>query len=291
MIRRTLFQGELIRIGDVRVPPRTTGHANAEATDQHAIAMPLSGVFATHVSRRRTCVTTPNDAIFLSAGMPHRYSFPGGIGDHSLVLRWSPALVHRDFPAAADRGGLGHGRLSPQVSLHPRVVVERQLVWREAAGGTGDPLALELRAIDLLATILGLARQPVVPGDGRRPRALDRRREQVERVKASVAADPARAWTLQSLATLAAASPFHLARTFRVETGVTLCEYVLRMRLARALASVLDSRDGLTDIALRSGFSSHSHLTERFRTRFGVTPSALRRQARRNVIEGIRAAP
>ncbi len=291
MIRRTLFQGELIRIGDVRVPPRTAGYAHAGAMDDHAVAMPLSGVFASHFSRRRTCVTTPNDAIFLSAGMPHRYSFPGGIGDHSLVLRWSPALMPKMFPAAPDRDGPAAAPSSPQVSLHPRTMVERELLWRQAAGGGGDPLALELRAVELLATILGLARRLEAPGAVPRQRALDRRRDQVERVKAAVAADPARAWTLQSLATLAAASSFHLARIFRSETAVSLCEYVLRMRLAHALTSVLDSSDGLTEIALRTGFSSHSHMTERFRARFGVTPSVLRRQARRNMIEGLHTAP
>jgi AraC-like DNA-binding protein len=253
--------------------------------------MPLRGVFASHAGHRCVRVTTPNDAILLRAGVPHHYTFPGGIGDHSLVLRWSPALLPATCHHASNRDGLDAPQPLPQVSLAPRTIIERTLLWRQAAGGTGDPLALELRAIELLATVLGSVRRPGSLRTSPRQVAVDRRRDQVERVKAAVASDPARAWTLQSLATVAAASPFHLARIFRSQTTVSLYEYVLRMRLACALASVLDSRDGLTDIALRTGFSSHSHLTEKFRTRFGVTPSELRRQARRNVIEGMRTAP
>jgi len=67
-----------------------------------------------------------------------------------------------------------------------------------------------------------------------------------------------------------------------VRTAATGCfgdSYLLRARLASALDAVLDSSAELAGIAMETGFSSHSHLTARFRTAFDITPSALRRAA------------
>lgn len=286
---RSLFQSELIHLGDVCVQPRTAGSTNPEVMDHNAIAMPLRGVFASHFSRRRVFVTTPNDAVLLGAGVPHHYSFPGGIGDHSLVLRWSSATLARIHPGLLCRDQFDPARFSSHVSLPPRAMVERELLWRQVAIGKGDVLEIELRAVNLLVTVLNASRRCAPCRMVRRRGSMDRQQAQTERVKAAVAAEPARRWTLAVLASLAAASPFHLARIFKSQTGVSLYEYVLRMRLACALPYVLDSSDGLTDIALNTGFASHSHFTEKFRTRFGVTPSALRRRAHKNVIEGIPA--
>jgi AraC-like DNA-binding protein len=287
MTARSFFQSELIRVGDVCVIPGTAGCTSQEVMDHHAIAIPLRGIFASHFSRRRVCVTTTNDAVLLGAGVPHHYSFPGGIGDHSLVLRWSAAAPGTVCPGAPEAAPFDPAQFHLQVTLPPRAIVERELLWRELANGNGDLLALEVRAFELLATILAAARRTAVGRAIRRRGSLERQRAQVERVKAAVAADPARRWTLSSLATLAAASPFHLARTFAARTAVSVHEYVLRMRLASALPWILDSDDGLTDIALRTGFSSHSHFTERFRTRFGVTPSELRRRTHRPVVRNL----
>jgi hypothetical protein len=127
--------------------------------DNHAIAMPLSGVFASHFSRRRVCVTTPNDAVLLGAGVPHHYSFPGGVGDHSLVLRWSTEALGSFCPQIAGGDARDALQFASQVSLPPRVIVERELLWRQAASGNGDPLAVEVRALELLTSILGAARR------------------------------------------------------------------------------------------------------------------------------------
>ena len=287
MTSRSLFKSELIHLGDVCVQPRTAGFTNPEVMDHNAIAMPLRGVFASHFSRRRVFVTTPNDAVLLGAGVPHHYSFPGGIGDYSLVLRWSPGTLAKIQPGLLCRDQFDAALFSSHVSLPPRAMVERELLWRQVVIGKDDALEIEVRAINLLATVLSAARRFGPRRIGRRHGSIDRQQFQIERVKAAVAADPARRWTLEMLASLAAASPFHLARIFKSQTAVSLYEYVLRMRLACALPLVLDSSDGLTDIALRTGFASHSHFTEKFRTRFGVTPSELRRRAHKNVIEGI----
>lgn len=81
-----------------------------------------------------------------------------------------------------------------------------------------------------------------------------------------------------SLAEIAAAvgcSPTHITRLFRLQEGVPLHRYGLRLRLSRALVSLRRCED-ITDLALELGFSSHSHFTTAFRLAFGMTPSAYR---------------
>lgn len=67
------------------------------------------------------------------------------------------------------------------------------------------------------------------------------------------------------------------------ETGVTFSRHVIERRLALAHDELSDpNRAGRTiaDIALRWGFNSFSHFTRRFRARYGLAPSELRRQRR-----------
>jgi AraC-like DNA-binding protein len=97
---------------------------------------------------------------------------------------------------------------------------------------------------------------------------------------------------LADVSRAACASPDHLTRVFRRETGVTLHEYLMRLRLAAALDTVLQGEGDLTELALELGFANHSHLTYAFRRRFGVPPAAVRRELGRRARGGrpLRAA-
>jgi AraC-like DNA-binding protein len=76
-------------------------------------------------------------------------------------------------------------------------------------------------------------------------------------------------------------SPGYLSRLFRRSTGFTLHEYQQQLRLRASLELLLDSRDGLSEVALRLGFSNHSHFTSAFRRQFGMTPREFRGKASR----------
>jgi AraC-like DNA-binding protein len=102
-------------------------------------------------------------------------------------------------------------------------------------------------------------------------------RHAVEEVKAALAAEPSRAWSLAELAALVHYSPYRLARLFRARTGYTVCGYRQQLRLRLSLPEVLAGED-LAGVAARYGFASHSHFTALFRRTFGRTPSQARRQ-------------
>jgi len=73
--------------------------------------------------------------------------------------------------------------------------------------------------------------------------------------------------------------PFGFGRSFKLATGMTPHQYIIRCRLRRAMQL---ARDDLTlaGIALEVGCSCQSHLTTLFRKHLGTTPGAFRMSAR-----------
>jgi AraC family transcriptional regulator len=82
------------------------------------------------------------------------------------------------------------------------------------------------------------------------------------------------------LATLAAESGYsraHFIRIFRAATAQTPHQYLLNLRLENALRMMKERSIPLIDVAVACGFSSHTHFTKAFRSKFGVLPSQFRR--------------
>jgi AraC family transcriptional regulator len=277
MVRRVLFDGELMQVAHVVARPVSAECGEVEASDMNALALPLAGVFTKHDGPRRHAVATPNHAVFISAGRPYRIGFPGRIGDRCLVLRFSSAALARVMPEAMARDGLDTTVLASRALLPPAAMLARSQLWARLQRGDVDALAVEELGIGLLDAALGVARSRHDVGSAAAPADPGRRWRQVERVKEAIAIDPERKWTLGDLADVACVTPCHLARVFRAEVGTSVYRYVVRSRLARALDAVLESNTDLTAIALDAGFASHSHFTARFRALFGHTPVDLRR--------------
>jgi AraC family transcriptional regulator len=95
---------------------------------------------------------------------------------------------------------------------------------------------------------------------------------------------------LDDVSRAALLSPFHFHRVFCALVGVTVAEFVKRLRLEKALFMMAYARrPSLSMIALSCGFSSSSDFSRCFRQRFGVPPSAFDinvwRDARRSDLE------
>ncbi|UZW62202.1 AraC family transcriptional regulator [Lysobacter enzymogenes] len=63
---------------------------------------------------------------------------------------------------------------------------------------------------------------------------------------------------------------------FRATFGVTPAQYLIRQRLERAKCLLERTNRSIADIAVETGFSSHSHLSSQFLRRVGVSPRAFR---------------
>ena len=80
--------------------------------------------------------------------------------------------------------------------------------------------------------------------------------------------------SLMALARQAHVSPFHFARLFRRTVGVPPHQFVLRLRVQRALGLMKTRSFPLAQIAVECGFHDQPHLTKAFRKVLGTTPAA-----------------
>jgi transcriptional regulator GlxA family with amidase domain len=99
----------------------------------------------------------------------------------------------------------------------------------------------------------------------------------IHRAQDAIAADPARDWSVEAVASVAATSPRTLSRLFNDQTGMSVTDYVNRLRIALARELVTGSQFDMEAIAERAGFSS----ARQFRRAWGrlndIPPTGLRR--------------
>ncbi len=98
----------------------------------------------------------------------------------------------------------------------------------------------------------------------------------VHRAQDAVAADPARDWSVGSLASVAASSPRNLSRLFNEHTGMSVTDYVNRMRVALARELLTGSRLDIEAVAERAGFGSSRQLRRAWARVNDLPPSRMR---------------
>ena len=108
------------------------------------------------------------------------------------------------------------------------------------------------------------------------------RRTLVDRAREVLAGCPGSSHRLTDLAEGLGVSVFHFARLFRAETTLSVHQYLLRLRMARALQRLSCSEVDLSRLALEIGFSSHSHFSATFHKQFGASPAQVRNLFKRS---------
>lgn len=185
---------------------------------------------------------------------------------HAFTIRHpcgADTCVAFSGPLAEMIAASGTGARRLEARAHARLLGEIA-AWRR---GEGDALAL--------GEALCEAAEPAATAA---PATSPTRAERVlaEALDHELAIGFAEPHTLADLAARAGVSMFHACRVFRRATGVGLHERRRELRLRHALALLVDSARPIAEIAAATGFASQSHLTNRFRERFGITPRAAR---------------
>jgi len=89
--------------------------------------------------------------------------------------------------------------------------------------------------------------------------------------------DPARDWSLDELADLAAASRATLVRAFRKAADIAPLAFLTEIRLSLARQKILSGGASLGQIADEVGYQSEAALSRAFQRQYGIRPGQLRR--------------
>ena len=84
--------------------------------------------------------------------------------------------------------------------------------------------------------------------------------------------------SLEAMAQEIGISPLYLPRAFKAAIGQSPHQYVLARRIEHARGLLRDTDLPIVDVALSSGFSSQSHLSNWFVRMVGVSPAAYRKE-------------
>jgi len=98
----------------------------------------------------------------------------------------------------------------------------------------------------------------------------------VARAKAFVQANAEEAITLAQVAAHAHVSRFYFCKLFRKSTGLTLSNYIARVRLEKAKAMLSDPSMRISEIVFAAGFGSIQQFNSVFKQIVGVSPTAYR---------------
>jgi transcriptional regulator GlxA family with amidase domain len=231
--------------------------------------------------------------------------------DEALIVDWLRAAIgpgHRlvsicSGALLAGRAGLldGHActthheccaelaKIAPRAVVHEnRLYVEDRERYTSAGITTGVDLMLHLvsRIVDP-ACVPAIARYLVVylrrnGSDSQFSPWLEGRNHlhpAVHRVQDAIAAEPARSWTLEALARIAASSPRHLSRLFNEQAGMSITSYVNRLRVALAHELIGHTRLDMESVAERTGFGSTRQLRRAWGRLHALPPRRARARA------------
>lgn len=72
-------------------------------------------------------------------------------------------------------------------------------------------------------------------------------------------------------------SPYHFIRIFKDVTGKTPHEYLVDIKIQKAISKLKNSKDTITEICFSCGFNNLNHFSSLFRKKVGISPSEYRK--------------
>lgn len=270
---RIVFASRDVVLGEFRCPVAYQDFRSAGRIHHHVVAFPRTWVWIEREDARRF-VADPGLATIYNPATPYVREPLSPDGDLSDWLGISDQLareaVARFCPADADHPEPFRHAAAP---VSGPVYVTQRGLFRSLRDADIDPLRVEEQVFAIVLAVLASAYGRPGP-DLDSARRTGTGRGLVEKAKATILSTLFENLSVCDIASSIEVSPFHLCRTFRRHTGMTLHEYRREMRLRSALGLAVGYRGRLSELALRAGFSSHSHFTTAYRRAFGISPSA-----------------
>ncbi|MDF7825473.1 helix-turn-helix domain-containing protein [Pontiellaceae bacterium B12227] len=135
----------------------------------------------------------------------------------------------------------------------------------------GYEIVLRAKLLELIAYLS----RAYMQGDSTETQALQR----VGEVIGAMENDYAKGWKLDELAQIAYMSKSSLLTVFRKATGQTPVDYLMRLRIQRAMEMLRQTDHTVTEIAFAVGFNDSNYFTRQFKKVSGLPPRQFRAQS------------
>lgn len=281
---RIVFRSESVTIGAFRCAPDHPSFRNSGPIKDDCFVFPRTAVVIRH-SDAPPFVADPTVVTLYNRRQAYQREPVSRDGDRCDWFAVAPSLLRGALRSRDPRAAEADHpiRFTHAVADPATYWAQRRLFAHVSGMHDADPLVVEESVVGLLDRVLAQAYAGAPP----------RRREPAP-AHAVDLADSTKRWlltrvgermTLGRIAQAVGYSMFHLCRSFRSATGLTLHDYREQLRLRLALERLEQGERDLSRLALDLGYSSHSHFTAGFRQAFGAPPSNARR-----ALEACRAA-
>lgn len=270
-----LFTSGLVRIGAFRCDPDHPSFPESAPIENYCFWFPRTPV-AIETGHESVFVANPNVAALYNRSQSYGRRAIGEHGDNSDWFGVDRALVCEALRERWPDVDHDAERLFPvsHTSIDATTyLLQRQLFEVVKAKPEVDALEVEEIVVLLLDRVL----DRVV--DTRGGAAIPIHKQHRDLVVEAERLLSQRFDEIIELHTIAAhvgASVYHLCRTFRRITGLTILQYRNSLRLRASLERITESSHTLTDVAIGLGFANHSHFTRAFRREFRQRPSEFR---------------
>lgn len=98
----------------------------------------------------------------------------------------------------------------------------------------------------------------------------------VEQAKAWIIAHLGSDLSIKSIADRVYMNPSYFSRTFKMQTGVTVLDYITNLRMERAKELLTDAKHKVSDVCSLVGYQDVKYFSRQFKQRYGETPSKYR---------------
>ena len=268
-----VFETPLVRAARFRCAASDPRFRDCGPASNCAVVFPRTSVWIQY-SGSRSFVADPSIATIYNPGQEYTRRVVSADGDR---CEWFGVSTQLALDIAAQLDAKSYERhdtpfRAEQAPVDRSLYLAQRALFTRLERGEIDSLYAEEAIIAIVSAVIARTGNPHKAESPDN----DEQRDVVERAKASLSRHLRCRQSLNDLAVELGVSAFHLCRVFRKRTGRTLHEFRTDLRLRTALELIGNRSADLSRTALECGFSSHSHFSAAMRSKFGLTPSAIR---------------
>jgi AraC family transcriptional regulator len=276
-VERMVFSTRRVKVAQWRCTPAFADFGDTGPIRSQLVAFPRTSVRIRHVGGPEFVADPTVVSIYNRAQryLRERLHPAGDLCDWWGVDDETAQEIAASVDAGAHQGRGGPFRFAVARCSHDLYLRQRALLHRLSAGDM-DELEAEEAVLGIVSEVLRSAAQgqgASASGASGASDASTRHRALAQSALALLAVRHRENLSLDDVARALSASPFHLCRVFRAQTGASLHAQLTSVRLRTALECIEQGAQDLTQVALDAGFASHSHFSAAFGRAFGVSPS------------------